>query len=219
MLKALKLSPNKRIVTRISKTVKQPPAQDQIIEVDNGPYFFGKNLMLNGVLMLMDEVDDDSVQPIIQGIMEYNLMHPDDRPEHITLFINSPGGVASSAYHLIDIMKTSPLPVYTIGIGEVASAGVMILMAGEKGNRMVTETTSIMSHQYSRGIGGKEHEIVAAAKEVSLDSARMMLHYRKCTKKTEAYIRKHLLQQSDCYLTPEEAVNHGICDEVIKTYQ
>lgn len=175
-------------------------------------------MMLNGVLMLMGEVDDDSVQPIIQGIMEYNLMHPDDQPDHITLFVNTPGGMASSAYHLIDIMKQSPIPVHTIGVGEVASAGVMILMAGEKGNRFVTETTAIMSHQYSRGFGGKEHEIVAAAKEVSLDSARMLMHYKKCTKKTEAYIRRNLLQQSDCYLTPEEAVAHGICDEVVKTY-
>lgn len=175
-------------------------------------------MMLNGVLHLVGDVDDESVLPVIQGIMEYNLMHPDDKPEHITLFINSPGGLASSAYHLIDMMKTSLIPVYTIGVGEVASAGVMILMSGAKGNRMVTENTAIMSHQYSRGFGGKEHEIVAVAKEVSLDSGRMMQHYKKCTKKTEAYIRKHLLQQSDCYLTPEEAVNHGICDEVIKVY-
>jgi len=194
------------------------PVEQEYQEV-SGPYFFGKNMMLNGVLMLMGEVDDESVQPLIQGIMEYNLMHPDDQPDHITLFVNTPGGMASSAYHLIDIMKQSPIPIHTIGVGEVASAGVMILMAGSKGNRFVTETTAIMSHQYSRGFGGKEHEIVAAAKEVTLDSARMLLHYRKCTKKTDAYIRKHLLQSSDVYLTPEEAVTHGICDEVVKTYQ
>ncbi len=201
-----------------SSRLRNTKKVEQEYQEVSGPYFFGKNMMLNGVLMLMGEVDDESVQPLIQGIMEYNLMHPDDQPDHITLFVNTPGGMASSAYHLIDIMKQSPIPIHTIGVGEVASAGVMILMAGSKGNRFVTETTAIMSHQYSRGIGGKEHEIVAAAKEVTLDSARMLMHYKKCTKKTEAYIRKNLLQSSDVFLTPEEAVQHGLCDEVIKTY-
>lgn len=193
------------------------------IEVPETPkkqddYWFGKNLVENGVMYLVGEVNDDAVHPLVCSLLEYNLMPPDNRPGHLTMFINSPGGYASSAYYLIDAIKQSNIPVTTIGMGEVASAGVMILMSGVKGGRFVSETCSIMSHQYSRGIGGKEHEIVAATKEVSLDTARMIKHYKKCTKKSEAYIRKHLLQQSDCYLTPEEAIQHGIADELIKIY-
>ena len=46
-----------------------------------------------------------------------------------------------------------------------------------------------------------------------------MEHYIKCTGKTEAYIRKHTLApKTDHWLTPEEAVKHGIADHVIETY-
>ena len=127
---------NKQFTIRTSKQkIVNPP----VIEEVQGQYFFGRNIILNGVMYLMGEVNDDSVLPIIQSIMEYNLMHPDDQPGHLTLFINSPGGLVSSAYHLIDMIRQSPIPVHTIGMGEVASAGVMLLMSGQKGHRMVSE--------------------------------------------------------------------------------
>lgn len=201
--------------TKISKVAKVDEQSDLMLD-DN--YFFGKNLLTNGVLFLIGEVNEDNVTPLVASILEYNLMSENQQPDHITLFINSPGGLLCSAYHLIDTIKSSNIPVVTVGMGEVASAALMILMTGTKGHRLISENASIMSHQYSRGIGGKEHEIVAAAKEVSLDTQRIITHYRKCTKKSEAYIRKHLLPQSDCYLTPEEAVKHGVADQILNIY-
>jgi ATP-dependent Clp protease, protease subunit len=166
--------------------------------------------------MLNGYVTEESVEPIISSLMTYSLL---DKPfDQITLVINSLGGSAFAAYHLIDMIKQSPIPVVTIGIGGVASAGVMILMSGIKGGRYVTENTYIMSHQYSTGAEGKEHELYSAVKEFELHSEKMMRHYQKCTRKNQSYIRKHLLNASDVSLTPEEAVRHGICDEVLKIY-
>lgn len=200
-----------------SGTTKIKPPVEVNTDPDN-EYWFGKNLLQNGVLYLMGEIDSDSVLPIIASIMEYNLMEDNERPSQLTLFVNSGGGYTSPAYHLIDSMKQSIIPVQTIGMGEVASAALMILMAGVKGKRFATETCSIMSHQYSAGLSGKEHEIYAGTKDMQMESNRMMVHYRKCTKKSEPYIRKHLLPQSDCYLTPEEAVKHGLIDGILQTY-
>jgi ATP-dependent Clp protease protease subunit len=197
--------------TKIKPVVEVNPEQE-------GEYWFGKNLLQNGVMYLMGDIDSDSVLPIIASIMEYNLMEEEERPSHLTLFINSGGGYTSPAYHLIDSIKHSPIPIQTIGMGEVASAALMVLMSGIKGKRMATETCSIMSHQYSAGLSGKEHEIYAGTKDMKMESNRMMNHYRKCTKKSEAYIRKHLLPQSDCYLIPEEALKHGLIDGIIQTY-
>jgi len=207
-----------------SASVKKPSSTTKIkspIEVEpelDSEYWFGKKLLQNGVLFLMGDIDSDSVLPIIASIMEYNLLDSNNKPSHLTLFINSGGGYTSPAYHLIDSIKHSPIPIQTIGMGEVASAALMVLMSGAKGKRMVTETCSIMSHQYSAGISGKEHEIYAGTKDMQMESNRMMTHYRKCTKKSETYIRKYLLPQSDCYLTPDEAVKHGLIDGIIQTY-
>lgn len=156
--------------------------------------------------------------PLVKAIVEYNLMPEGIQPDHIKMYINSPGGAVHSAFHLIDTMKQSRIPVHTIGMGLIASCGVLTMMAGEKGHRYITQNTSVMSHQYSWGSGGKEHELYAKIKEFEMSSDRMISHYKKCTGKNEKYIRKHLLPESDQWLTPEETVKHGIADHVVETY-
>jgi len=178
----------------------------------------GKLLTDNAVLFLTREFNQENIMPLVARIMEYNLLPKDLQPEYITLIINSPGGAVHSAYHLIDVMKTSKIPVHTVGMGMVASCGVLTLMAGAKGHRKVTQNTSVMSHTYSWGSGGKEHELYAIQKEFEMSSDRMLTHYKKCTGKSEKYIRKHLLSPQDEWLTPAEVVKHGIVDVITETY-
>lgn len=169
-----------------------------------------------GVLYLHGAFEEETIAPLVAAITEYNLMEEAVRPEQITLIINSPGGVVFWAWQLIDAIKMSEIPVLTLGQGLVASCGVLTLMAGDK--RVVTHNTSIMSHTYSWGSVGKEGELYAKIKEFEMASDRMLTHYRKCTKKSKAYIRKNLLHAHDEWMTPEEAVKHGIIDEVWETY-
>jgi ATP-dependent Clp protease protease subunit len=178
----------------------------------------GKLLTENGILLLTSAFNQENIMPLVARIMEYNLLAEALRPEYITLIINSPGGSVHSAYHLIDVMKSSKIPVHTVGMGLIASCGVLTFMAGAKGHRRITKNTSVMSHTYSWGSGGKEHELYAIQKEFEMSSQRMLDHYRKCTGKTEKYIRKHLLSPQDEWLTPEECVAHGLCDEISDIY-
>jgi len=171
-----------------------------------------------GVIMLCTPFTVESIAPIACRIIEYNLLPEANRPKEIKLMINSPGGDMAAAFQLIDTMMSSEIPVRTIGQGTVASCGVLTLMSGKKGTRTISSTASVMSHQYSWGSRGKEHELEAANVEFGLTSARMMLHYRKCTGKSETYIRKHLLGPSDMWLTPEECVKHGIADSISNPY-
>ena len=167
--------------------------------------------------MLDKEFNQENIMPLVKQIMEWNLM--DEVPfEEIKLYINSPGGVVFSAHHLIDVMMQSRIPVSTIAMGLAASCGVLTLMAGKKGKRFATHNTSIMSHQYAWGSKGKEHELYGMVKEFKLSSEKMIEHYKKCTGKSEKYIRKYLLGPTDEWMTPEEAKKHGIIDEVITTY-
>lgn len=178
----------------------------------------GKLLTEHGILLLTREFNQENIMPLVARIMEWNLLPKELRPEYITLIINSPGGSVHSAFHLIDVMKSSQIPVHTFAMGLAASCGVLTLMAGEKGHRYATPNTSIMSHQYAWGSGGKEHELYAINKEFELSSGRMVDHYKKCTKKSEKYIRKHLLGPSDVWMSAEEAMAHGIIDGVKECY-
>jgi len=176
----------------------------------------GSYLRESGILFLTDKFDQEKIMPLVAQIYEYNLMPEELRPDTITLVINSPGGSVHSAFHLIDAMMMSEVPVNTLGHGLVASCGVLTIMAGKR--RMMTHNTSVMSHQYSWGSQGKEHELQAKFKEFDMAGIRMEEHYKKFTKKSVKYIRKHLLHATDEWLTPEECLKHGIVDEVINTY-
>ena len=172
----------------------------------------------NGVLMLTEKFDQENIMPLVKQILEWNMMTEDKAPEHIKLYINSPGGSVHSAFHLIDTIKMSRIPVHTIAMGLAASCGCLTLMAGVKGHRYVTQNTSVMSHQYSWGSRGKEHELYGIIKEFEMSSDRMITHYKKCTGKSEAYIRKNLLGATDEWLSPAEVIKHGIADKIVETY-
>ena len=116
------------------------------------------------------------------------------------------------AFALIDVMKSSSIPVKTVGLGSIASCGLMIFLAGATGRRILTPNTSILSHQYSWGSEGKHHELWAVTKEFGLAQQRMIRHYRETTGLTEAVIREKLLPAHDVYLSADEALELGICD-------
>ena len=168
----------------------------------------------NNIYLFMEAFENKTVKPAIEWIIKKNLLPNKVSPKHLTLMICSPGGEVSSAFALIDTMKGSRIPVHTIGLGEIASCGLLTFMSGEKGHRYVTPNTSILSHQYSWGSHGKEHELFARVREFELTSERMMAHYKKCTGMSEEKIRKYLLPEKDVWLSAEEAVRYGIADEI-----
>ena len=172
----------------------------------------------NNITLFTEEFDNDSVRPIIEFILKKNLLPDRDRPNYLTLIINSPGGDLESAFALIDIMRGSAIPVRTVGIGLIASCAILTFMAGEKGHRILTPSTSILSHQYAWGSYGKEHELFARVREVELTTQRVMSLYKKCTGMDEQTIRDILLPPHDVWLSAEEAVKYGIADEVRETY-
>jgi ATP-dependent Clp protease protease subunit len=171
-----------------------------------------------GIMYFSDGFDSQTTKPVIQAIIEKNLMPNSQRPKELTLVINSPGGQVHSAFALIDTMKGSAIPVKTVGIGMIASCGLLTFMAGTKGRRVITPNTSILSHQYSWGSGGKEHELFARVREFELSTARMLEHYKKCTGLSEKKVRDILLPPEDRWLSAKEAVKYGIADKIVSTY-
>ena len=162
--------------------------------------------------LLMEDISLSSVKPVIQWILESNFA--EERPELLNLLICSPGGDLSAAFALIDTMRGSAIPIRTVGLGQIASAGLLIFVAGTKGHRILTPNTSILSHQYSWGAFGKEHELFATVKEFDLTTKRMIAHYKKCTGLAEAKIRETLLPPQDIWLGAEESKKLGLCDAV-----
>ena len=157
----------------------------------------GKENSQSSFFTLFGEVNDDSAQNAISWILEAN--YSDEPPEDLTMLINSEGGSLSAAFAIIDIMRGSSIPIRTIGLGQIASAGLLIFMSGHKGSRILTNNTSVMSHQYHWGAVGKNHELVAIRKEQDLTQERLVKHIKKCTGLSEKQINKDLMPPHDVF--------------------
>ena len=166
-----------------------------------------------GMYVFMGDVDHDTVKPIIEWILVENHVVKKKKKE-LLLMICSPGGDMEAAFALIDVMRSSSIPVKTVGLGQIASCGLMIFLSGAAGRRILTPNTSILSHQYSWGSEGKHHELFAMTKEFGLAQHRMIELYKETTGLDEATIRDRLLPTSDVWLSAQEALALGCCDYI-----
>jgi ATP-dependent Clp protease protease subunit len=166
-----------------------------------------------GMYVFMGEVDSENIKPIVEWILHENYVTKKKKKE-LLLMICSEGGDMSAAFALIDVMKSSQIAIKTVGLGQIASAGLLIFIAGTKGRRILTPNTSILSHQFSWGSDGKVHELFATMKEFDLAQRRMMALYQECTGLDEANIRQALLPPHDVWLSAEEALAYNLCDAI-----
>jgi ATP-dependent Clp protease protease subunit len=166
-----------------------------------------------GIYYFSSEFSLNSVRDINSWILECNFQQ-EKKYNNLTIIFSSYGGDLYSAFALIDMMRGSRIPIYTVGLGIIASAALMAFIAGEKGHRVITPNTSILSHQWSAGTYGKEHELVASQKQYELTTKRMIDHYRKSTKLSEKVIRQKLLPAQDVWLSGEEALEYNLVDTI-----
>ena len=173
----------------------------------------GSALKQNGIYAFMGDVDHESIRPIIEWVLHENYIVRKKKKE-LLLMVCSEGGDVSAAFALIDVMKSSSIPIKTVGLGCIASAGLLIFLAGTPGRRVLTPNTSILSHQFSWGTDGKAHELFATMKEFELTHKRMLAHYKETTGLDEDQIKTALLPPHDVWLSSEEALALHICDHV-----
>lgn len=166
-----------------------------------------------GFYVLMGEITEESVKPVIEWILHHSYVEKRKKRELI-LSVCSQGGDLSAAFALIDTMRSSLVPVKTVGIGQIASSGLLIFLAGEPGRRILTSNTSILSHQFAWHNSGKGHELFSTVREYELTTQRMVDHYVNTTGLSVEVIREKLLPPSDVWLSAEEALELNVCDAI-----
>ena len=132
--------------------------------------------------------------------------------KEISMYINSPGGQVTSALAIYDTMQYIRSPVSTVCMGMAASAGSLILQAGEKGQRISLPNSKIMVHQPSGGARGMASDIEIQAEDMRKTKKLLNEIYVKHTGQTYETIEKTL--DRDRYLTADEAKDFGLIDHV-----
>jgi len=184
-----------------------------IPEVDTTNKEPSQLLQESGMYVFMDEVNAETIKPVVEWILFANHVAKRKKKE-LLLMICSEGGSVEHAFALIDVMRSSSIPIKTVGLGTIASSGLLIFLAGNRGRRILTPNTSILSHQYSAYSEGKHHELFSITKEFNLVNERMVEHYKETTDLDEDTIKSRLLPSSDVWLSAEEAMSMGICDYI-----
>ena len=173
----------------------------------------------NGVIVFIDEVIADEVlNPVIQCIVSLNINRPE--LEHITLFIDSPGGDVKSAMKLIDLMELSRIPVRTIGWGSVSSAAILIFMCGKQ--RLLAPNSQVLTHQATLNVGGMSAKIVdfeSQQKEFRNICDRIVKIYNKHTGMSEKEINNKVMRHHDVWLNAEQAIAFGMGDDTLDNHR
>jgi len=167
-------------------------------------------LLKERIVFLTGEVNDESAALICAQLLFLESENPD---KDISFYINSPGGVVSSGLAIFDTMNYIKCDVQTLCIGQAASMGSFLLMAGAKGKRFALPNARIMIHQPSGGFKGQAADIEIQAKEILALRAKLNQMYAERTGQPLDVIEKAM--DRDNYMTPEEALKFGLIDKVV----
>jgi ATP-dependent Clp protease protease subunit len=129
------------------------------------------------------------------------------------MFIDSPGGDADAGYAIFDMIRFVKPQVITIGMGLVASAAAIILLASPKEQRIGLPNSHYLIHQPLSGIRGVATDIEIHARE--LDKLRGKINRLIADETGVAFEQAEKDTDRDYWMTGEEAVKYGLISRVI----
>ena len=188
-----------------------------ILESPRGPVAIplDDQLMNQRCLFLTEAVDCKSMTLLIKQV-KYLDSREGDGGEEITLYINSPGGGVTSGLALYDVLTSCKSPIRTVCIGDAASMGAILFLAGEK--REMLPHTRLMIHDpsfWNLNVDGKKpHEL---RQEVdSLERTKNTLAEIIAEKTGKSLKEVCKVTANDTYFTAEEAIKFGLATDICK---
>ncbi len=178
-------------------------------------YDIFSRLLNDRIIMLTEEVTDTSANLVVAQLL---YLEGQDPTKDISLYINSPGGSVTAGMAIYDTMKYIKCDVSTICMGLAASMGAFLLTAGAKGKRFSLPHTDILIHQPSGGLPQSQ-------------VSDIMIHAGYLAKKKELLNQilaertgqpiENIMRDTDRdhFMTPEEALEYGLIDKIIKDHK
>ena len=163
-------------------------------------------------IILSGEVNKELAEKVIRQLL---ILEADSASKPIYVYIDSPGGDVDAGFAIFDMIRFIKPPVYTIGMGLVASAGALILLAASKNYRLGLPNSHYLIHQPLSGIKGVATDIEIHAKEIEKIRAKINTLIAEETGKDVDEVAKDT--DRDYWLSADEAVNYGLILQVIKT--
>lgn len=178
----------------------------------------GRKLYLEGAIVPTDTEGNNnetsSAKEIVKQIMEYNDADkgiPIQKRKPIRLFINSPGGDLHEGMSLVEIIRASKTPIYTINLGRCASMAFLIFIVGHK--RLSLRNMTFLCHDGFIALNSstsKARDIVSFYNQMNDSIEDIIVSYGKMDRE-EFRRRRH----EEIYMLPEQAKEYGFVDEIV----
>ena len=175
-------------------------------------YDIYSRLLKERIVFLNGEVNDQVSNSICAQLL---FLEAEDSEKDIYMYINSPGGVVTSGFGILDTMNYIKPNISTICMGQAASMAAVLLSSGTKGKRMILENSRVMIHQPLGGVSGQASDIEIHTKEILYLRDKLNKILSKNTGQSIKTIEKDT--NRDNFMCSEKALSYGIVDEIIKS--
>jgi len=175
-------------------------------------YDIFSRLLMDRIVFLGSPINDEVANVLIAQLLFLQAENPE---KDIYLYINCPGGGVYAGLAIYDTIQFMTAPVSTICMGMAASMGALLLAAGTKGKRSALPNSRIMIHQPSGGSQGTASDIEIQAKEILFARERINEILAKHTSQSIEQVADDA--DRDRFMSPTEAVEYGLIDQVIST--
>lgn len=172
-------------------------------------YDIYSRLLKDRIIFLTGAIDDYVAASICAQLL---FLESVSKEKTISMYIQSPGGLVSAGLAIYDTMQYIKPEVATVCIGQAASAGSLLLMAGAKGKRVALPNSKIMIHQPSGGFRGQATDMEIHVRDMMETKKRLNeLYVKHCGSDIDTV---NAAMERDNFMTPEQAMEFGLIDRI-----
>lgn len=203
---------NSRYINDLNtKLIRNGDDEDEEKEEKSGQAMdvLGLKFLKTRQILLSGEINKSLAEKVVRQLLVLEA----DSDEPVKVYIDSPGGDAHAGYAIFDMLRFINAPIYTIGMGLVASAGSIILLAAPKKNRFALPNSQYLIHQPLSGIKGVATEIEIHAKELE----KMRVRINKLISEETGVDAEKVSKDTDrdFWMDATEAKAYGLVSKVI----
>jgi ATP-dependent Clp protease protease subunit len=175
-------------------------------------YDIYSRLLKDRIVMLDTDVNEHTASLVVAQML---FLESEDPNKDISFFINSPGGVITAGMAIYDTMNFIKCDVQTIVMGQACSMGSFLAQAGAAGKRKILPYARHMIHQPSGGARGMQSDIEIQYKEITKMKTILTELYVKHNTKGKTYADFEHDMDRDTFMSAQESLDYGLCDEII----
>ena len=175
-------------------------------------YDIYSRLLKERVIFLTGPIEDVGANLVVAQLLFLEAENPD---KDISLYINSPGGSVTSGLSIYDTMQFIKPDISTLCVGQASSMGAVLLAGGAKGKRKALPNSRVLIHQVVGGFQGQASDIEIHAQEILAIKEKLNKILSFHTGQKVDKIAKD--SDRDNFMSPEEALEYGLIDSVMKT--